>query len=68
MRRTARKVILCMDRPFRLSELFAQSDLKKIDRALVLDVLDELIEAGLVGCADYIDDLQCRYISYYRAC
>ena len=43
-------IILQMDSPFKISELFAQVKSKGIDdKVLVVDILDQLYESGLIN-------------------
>ncbi len=52
------KIILEMDKPFLLSELFDVIMEKGINnKELVLHVLDQLLNSGLVEYSDFEDDL-----------
>lgn len=51
------KIILNMDKPFRISELFKQLEqVNIIDKSFVLGLLDELCDSGLVNYSEIIDD------------
>lgn len=52
-----KKTILSMERPFKVSDLFYQLYLKDIkDQALILRVLDELCDNGLINYSEINDD------------
>lgn len=52
-----RDVILKMDKPFKLSQLFQTLDKEGLnDKYLILDVLNQLYENGLVKKTDVEDD------------
>ena len=52
-----RDVILSMTKPFCLSDLFDRLSKKGItDRDFILDILDEIMDAGLVIYSEVIDD------------
>lgn len=54
---TISRVILNMEIPFKLSQLYEILEKKGItDRELILDVLNQLYEKGLVGYASVEDD------------
>lgn len=58
-----REVILNMERPFRISDLFIRLEREGItDRVVILEQLDVLCEAGLVNYAE-IDDYCWAYTS-----
>lgn len=51
------RTILEMDIPFKISELYSKLDEKGIkDKALILDVLNQLYESGLVDYSSFEDD------------
>lgn len=53
-----RKVILELDKPFKMSELFDKLSAYGIsDRVMVLTVLNSLLDNGLVQCSDVEDDM-----------
>lgn len=57
MESTIQKIILEMDKPFLLSELFDVLKNKGInDKELILQVLDNLLNNGLVEYSDFNDD------------
>jgi len=57
-------IILTMEKPFKLSELFSKTDKITSNRDIVLNVLDELIERELVKCTECINDIDeyCEYV------
>lgn len=53
-----KKIILEMDIPFKISDLFWELSQKGItDKALILDVLNSLLNSGLVKHSDVQDDV-----------
>ena len=53
-----KQIILNMDKPFKMSDLFNVLSKHNIsDRAMILNVLDSLINCGLVEYADVQDDV-----------
>ena len=53
-----RRVILEMERPFKMSDLFAALKEKNIyDKWLILSVLEQLMNSGLVTTSDVEDDM-----------
>lgn len=57
-REIIRQTVLTMDRPFNLSDLFhlleAKYDIK--NRQLILNIVEELCESGVVKYSEVIDD------------
>lgn len=50
-------IILQMERPFKISQLFRAMSAKGIeDKNLILDVLDQLCDSGLVKYSEIDDD------------
>ncbi|MBE5881545.1 MAG: hypothetical protein E7289_04475 [Lachnospiraceae bacterium] len=50
--------ILSMDKPFKLSQLYSVLSAKGIeDKAMILDVLNQLYETGLVDRTDVEEDV-----------
>ncbi len=63
---TISRTILEMDIPFKLSELYAKLAKQGImDKALILDVLNQLYESGHVDYASVEDDIL-EYKSTYK--
>ena len=58
LRGTVRSVILSMERPFNLSDLFYTlwKNYRIQDRTLILEVLDELCENGMIDYSEVNDD------------
>lgn len=53
-----KKIILEMDIPFKISDLFRElSQIGVTDKALILDVLNSLLNSGLVKHSDVQDDV-----------
>lgn len=53
-----RRVILEMERPFKMSDLFSALKEKSIyDKWLILSVLEQLMNSGLVTTSDVEDDM-----------
>ena len=53
-----KQIILDMDKPFKMSDLFNELAKHNVfDKAMILDVLDSLINSGLVEYADVQDDV-----------
>lgn len=53
-----REVILGMERPFNVSDLFYKLDVKHEirNRPLILEVLDELCDSGIIDYSEINDD------------
>lgn len=50
-------IILSMDRPFKISQLFIEMEKNNInDRELVLKLLDQLCDSGLIKYSEVEDD------------
>lgn len=57
LRKTIRETILQMERPFNVSDLFYKLDSIGIqNRALILEVLDELCDSGAIDYSEINDD------------
>lgn len=53
-----KQIILDMDKPFKMSDLFNELAKHKIfDKTMILDTLDSLIDSGLVEYTDVQDDV-----------
>lgn len=53
-----KQIILDMDKPFKMSDLFNELSKHNIfDKTMILNVLDSLINCGLVEYADVQDDV-----------
>lgn len=53
-----KQIILDMDKPFKMSDLFNELAKHNVfDKVVILDVLDSLINSGLVEYADVQDDV-----------
>ncbi len=60
------KTILEMEKPFLMSDLFNKLALEGItDKEAILNVLDELLNMGLVEYSDVNDDLSVYYQSAF---
>ena len=58
------QTILDMDKPFPISELFHKFQCKKItEKQLVLDILHQLLDSGLVEFSEIIDDMAIYQLS-----
>lgn len=59
--------ILGLEKPFKLSQLFEQLEVQYNikDRLLILEVLNSLLDSGLVKPADVIADLSSTYRSSF---
>lgn len=53
-----RQTILTMDRPFNVSDLFylLETEHKITNRQLILNILEELCESGVIKYSEVIDD------------
>lgn len=59
--------ILGLDKPFKLSQLFACLEEKYgiCDRRIILDVLNSLLDSGLVKRTDVVNDVSSTYLSFF---
>ena len=57
-RRTIRKTILNMERPFNVVDLFytLEKDHGILDRKLIMDILDEMCESGEISYSEIYDN------------
>lgn len=57
-RKTIRRTILRMERPFNVVDLFytLEKDHDIQDRKLILDILDEMCESGVISYSEIYDD------------
>ena len=57
--------ILGLDKPFKLSQLFAclKEQHGICDRRIILDVLNSLLDSGLVERTDVVNDVSSTYLS-----
>lgn len=58
LRKIIRETILRMERPFNVSDLFYRLDSENMiqNRALILEVLDELCDSGVIDYSEINDD------------
>lgn len=63
------KTILEMDKPFLMSELFEKLfEVGITDGAIILDVLDQLLNSGLVSYSDIQDDMAVYCSAFASTC